>query len=50
MYITLLTMQREREYSEKSSPEDDDKSGIRKQANREYTPVEFVLMSRSMCR
>jgi hypothetical protein len=28
-------MQAEREYSANSSPEDDDKSGIRKQANRE---------------
>jgi hypothetical protein len=42
-------MQVERSYSERSSPEDDDKSGIRKTANR-MSSRKIKLMNRSMCK
>ena len=42
-------MQAERSYSERSSPEDDDKSGVRKTANR-TSPQKTELINRSMCK
>jgi hypothetical protein len=54
MYTLLLSiqasiMQVERSYSERSSPEDDDKSGIRKTANR-MSSRKIKLINRSMCK